>query len=62
MYTINLLTIQFSLWYSPPTEALKFKREKKMINEKKKNKQTKKICCLQTCMPGGILAPNPNAG
>ena len=34
-----------------------------MINEKKQtNKQTKKICCLQTCMPGGILAPNPNAG
>ena len=42
-----------------PTEVSKFKRKKKKINEKKK---TKKICCLQTCMPGGILAPNPNAG
>ena len=47
MYTINLLTIQFSLWYSPPTEALKFKREKN-DKWKKKNKQTNKEDMLLT--------------
>lgn len=41
-----------------PHRGIKIQEEKKMINKKKKTK----ICCLQTCMPGGILAPNPNAG
>ena len=42
-----------------PYRGIKIQEEKKKDKWKKK---TKKICCLQTCMPGGILAPNPNAG